>query len=182
MLRLRRAELQSQVAAGSARLAQVEARLEIIEREGTMPADDIQIKRIPAVRVAELTAPAASFEPESINPVIGPLYDELFGLLQRAGVTPVGPSIAYYEDAPDGDGVLVHAAVPVNADPGGDRGSRSWIFRRSSRRPRSCTTAPWTTSCRRSRPWPAGSRPTGTVPSAITASCTSSAAPNGTRG
>jgi DNA-binding transcriptional MerR regulator len=122
MLRLRRAELQTLVAANSARLAQVEARLEIIEREGTMPADDVQIKRIPAVRVAELTATAAGFEPESISPVIGPLYDELFGMIQRAGITPVGPSIAYYEDAPDGDGVLVHAAVPVNADPGGDRG------------------------------------------------------------
>ena len=39
-----------------------------------MPADDVQIKRIPAVRVAELTAVAASFEPASIGPVIGPLY------------------------------------------------------------------------------------------------------------
>jgi DNA-binding transcriptional MerR regulator len=120
MLRLRRAELQSQVTAGIARLAQVEARLEIIEREGAMPADDVQIKRIPAVRVAELTATAASFEPESISPVIGPLYDELFGLLNRAGVTPVGPSIAYYEDGPGGEGVLVHAAVPVSAGPAGD--------------------------------------------------------------
>jgi DNA-binding transcriptional MerR regulator len=122
MLRLRRAELQSQVAADSARLAQVEARLEIIEREGAMPADDVQVKRIAAVRVAELTAIAASFEPESISPVIGPLYDQLFGLLDGAGITPAGPSIAYYEDAPDGDGVLVHAAVPVNADPADGQG------------------------------------------------------------
>ncbi len=122
MLRLRHAELQSQVAAGITRLAQVEARLEIIEREGAMPADDVQVKRIPAVRVAELTGTAASFEPESISPVIGPLYDELCGLLDRAGLVPVGPSIAYYEDSPDGDGVLVHAAMPVNADPAGDRG------------------------------------------------------------
>ena len=54
MLRLRQAELQSQIATGTARLAQVEARLQIIEREGAMPADDVQIKRIPGVRVAEL--------------------------------------------------------------------------------------------------------------------------------
>ena len=26
-------------------------------------------------------------------------------------------AITYYEDAPDGDGVLVHAALPVNAKP-----------------------------------------------------------------
>jgi DNA-binding transcriptional MerR regulator len=75
MSRLREAELQSQIATDTARLAQVEARLSIIEREGAMPADDVQIKRIPKIRVAELSATAASFEPESISPVIGPLYD-----------------------------------------------------------------------------------------------------------
>jgi len=117
MLRLRRAELQSQIAADTTRLAQVEARLQIIEGEGAMPTDEVQIKRIPAVRVAELTATAASFEPASIGPVIGPLYDELSRLLDRAGLTPTGPAIAYYEDAPEGGGVVVHATLPVDADP-----------------------------------------------------------------
>jgi DNA-binding transcriptional MerR regulator len=122
MLRLRQAELQSQIAADAARLAQVEARLRIIEREGVMPADDIQIKRIHAVRVAELTGTAASFAPGSITPVIGPLFMELCARADRAGLIPAGPTIAYYEDSPDGDGVLVHAALPVSADPGGAHG------------------------------------------------------------
>jgi DNA-binding transcriptional MerR regulator len=117
MLRLRQAELQSRLAADTARLAQVEARLQIIEKEGTMPADDIQVKQIPAVRVAELTATAASLEPASITPVIQPLYAELGSRLGRAGVTPAGPAIAYYEDGLDGDTVVVHATIPVNADP-----------------------------------------------------------------
>jgi effector-binding domain-containing protein len=82
-----------------------------------MPAEDVLIKRIPGVRVAELTGVAASFAPESITPVIQPLYDELCVRLDRAGLTPVGPAIAYYGDSPDGDGVLVHASLPVNADP-----------------------------------------------------------------
>ncbi|WP_405145112.1 MerR family transcriptional regulator [Sphaerisporangium sp. NBC_01403] len=120
MLRLRRAELQSQIASDTARLAQVEARLQIIEREGAMPAEDIQIKRIPGVRVAELTGIAAGFEPESIGPVIQPLYEELCRRLDRAGVTLSGPAIAYYEDSPDGEGILVHAAMPVGVEPGGD--------------------------------------------------------------
>jgi DNA-binding transcriptional MerR regulator len=120
MLRLRRAELRSQIAADTARLAQVEARLQIIEREGAMPVDDVQIKRIPGVRVAELTDSAASFEPESISPTITPLYDELRHRLDRAGLAPVGPDIAYYEDSPDGDGIHIHAAIPVDADPGED--------------------------------------------------------------
>jgi DNA-binding transcriptional MerR regulator len=123
MLRLRQAQLQSQIAADSARLAQVEARLRIIESEGFMPDDDIQIKRIPGVRVAELTGTVASFEPGSIGPVIGPLYDELMcGGLDRAGLQPVGPAISYYEDAPDGDGIIVHAAFPVNAELGDHHG------------------------------------------------------------
>jgi DNA-binding transcriptional MerR regulator len=118
MLRLRQAELQSQIAADASRLAQVEARLQIIEMEGAMPADDIQIKRIPAVRVAQLTATAARLEPAFITPVIRPLYEELGTRLGQAGLTPTGPAIAYYQDAPDGEGVVVHATLPVGAEPG----------------------------------------------------------------
>jgi DNA-binding transcriptional MerR regulator len=117
MLTLRRADLQSQIAADTARLLRVDARLRLIEREGVIPTDDIQIKHVPAVRVAELTDTAASFEPESISPVIQPLYDELVRRLEQANVTPVGPAIAYYESAPDGEGVIVHATLPVNAEP-----------------------------------------------------------------
>jgi DNA-binding transcriptional MerR regulator len=115
MLRLRQGDLQTQIAADTARLTQVRARLDIIEREGAMPAEDIAIKCIPAVRVAELVGQAAGFDPESITPVIGPLYDELCRRLDSAGVTPSGPGIAYYEDGPDG-AVLVHAGFPVNAE------------------------------------------------------------------
>jgi DNA-binding transcriptional MerR regulator len=117
MLRLRQAELQSQIAADTSRLSQVEARLRIIEMEGAMPADDMQVKRVPAVRVAQLTATAASLEPASITPVIQPLYEELGRRLGQAGLVPAGPAIAYYEDAPDGDRVLVHATLPVSAVP-----------------------------------------------------------------
>jgi DNA-binding transcriptional MerR regulator len=117
MLRLRQAELQTQITVDAARLRQVEARLQLIEREGAMPTTDIQIKHIPAVRVAELSAPAASFEPVSITPVISPLYPELMQRLGRVGVEPAGHAIAYYEDAPGGDGIIVHAAIPVNAEP-----------------------------------------------------------------
>jgi len=122
MLRLRQAGLQSAIAAYSSRLAQVEARLRIIELEGAMPVDDIQVKRIPAVRVAELTATAARLEPGSINPVIQPLFRELSERLSQAGLTPAGPATSYYEDVPDGDGVIVHAALPVDAAPGSAHG------------------------------------------------------------
>jgi len=121
MLRLRQAELANQLVADRARLAAVEARLRSIETEGAMPTDDVQVKNVPAVRVAELSGVAAGFEPGAIGPVIGPLYDELNAVLARVGVGCVGAPIAYYEDAPDG-GVVVHAAMPVNVEPGGDHG------------------------------------------------------------
>jgi len=182
MLRLRRAELEAQVTADMARLAQVEARLQVIEREGAMPTDDVQVKRIPAVRVAELTGTVAGFEPESIAPVIGPLYDELRGLLKRAGIVPVGPPVAYYEDPPVATGCSSTRPCRSTPIPAAATRSRSWICPRSSAQPRSCTTGPWRTSCPRSRRWRAGSRPTDTGQRAITASCTSSSAPTGTPG
>jgi effector-binding domain-containing protein len=120
MLKLREAELREQIAADTARLVQVEARLSIIETEGQMPATEIQIKRVPAVRVAQLSARADGFEPNAIGPVIQPLYAELGKRLADAGVAPVGPALAYYDDAGNGtDGaIVVHAALPVNAEPG----------------------------------------------------------------
>jgi DNA-binding transcriptional MerR regulator len=121
MLRLRQAELANQLVADRARLAAVEARLRSIETEGVMPTDDVQVKNVPAVRVAELSGVAAGFEPGAIGPVIGPLFEELTSVLARAGVECVGAPVAYYEDAPAG-GVLVHAALPVNVEPGGDHG------------------------------------------------------------
>lgn len=123
MLVLRRAELEEAMAAAAAGLAQVEARLRSIESEGHMPTQDVIVKSIPAVRVAELTATAAGYGPEHIGPVISPLYDELFRRLEAAGVAPTGPGIAYYEDAPGGDGaILVHAGVtvPAGSRPGPD--------------------------------------------------------------
>ncbi|WP_101255777.1 MerR family transcriptional regulator [Streptomyces barkulensis] len=119
MLGLRRAELEEAVAAATARLARVEARLRTIESEGHMPTEDIVVKSIPPVRVAELTGIADSFGPEHIGPVIQPLYEELCGLLERAGVEPAGPGIAWYEDAPGGGGaVVVHAGITVVAGTG----------------------------------------------------------------
>ncbi|MET8568944.1 MerR family transcriptional regulator [Streptomyces sp. NPDC004783] len=116
MLRLRRAELEAAVAAAEAGLVRVEARIRAIESEGHMPTNDVVLKHVPTVRVAELSATAASFEPEHIGPVVGPLYEELFRRLASAGIAPTGPGVSYYEDAPEGDGrISVHAAVEVSA-------------------------------------------------------------------
>jgi DNA-binding transcriptional MerR regulator len=183
MLRLRRAELEDAVAAATARLARVEARLRTIESEGRMPTEDIVVRSIPPVRVAELTGIADGFGPEHIGPVVQPLYDELCRRLERAGVEPAGPGIAWYEDAPGGGGaVVVHAGVTVASGAGGERTSRSWTCPASSRRPPSSTAAPWTASCPPPRPWPAGSTPRATARPATRGSCTWSARRTGRSG
>ena len=123
MLKLRRAEIHARIEAETTRLARVEARLLTIEDEARAPADGIVVKRLAPVRVGELTGEAAGWEPEAITPVIQPLYCDLFQRMASAGVTAAGPGVAYYEDAPAGDGaVIVHAAVPVAAEAGGGPG------------------------------------------------------------
>ncbi|MEU3061465.1 MerR family transcriptional regulator [Streptomyces subrutilus] len=119
MLRSRQAELESAMAAAAARLVQVEARLRTIESEGSMPVDDVVVKSLPPVRVAELSAIAESYEPKDIGPVIGPLFGELCRRLDRAGVVPTGPGIARYEDAPDsGASPGTPAASEPDSEPG----------------------------------------------------------------
>jgi DNA-binding transcriptional MerR regulator len=119
MLALRRAELQSALAEGAARLAQVESRLRSIEQEGRPPAVDIVLKELPAVRMVELSSSAASFTPDDIGPVIRPLCAELGRRLPEAtGVTPAGRLTCYYEAA--GDEVAVHAALAASVEIDGE--------------------------------------------------------------
>ena len=120
MLRERRAALHEQIAADTARLVRVEARLRVIEREDAMSTDEVEVKTVPAVRVAELSAPVGGFEPQYITPVLGPLFEQLMERLAEAEVPCIAAPIAYYEEAPGGDGLIVHAAAPIgdDTDPG----------------------------------------------------------------
>lgn len=117
MLTLRRAEIEQRITADRDRLTQVEARLRIIEREGAMPTDEIVIKSVPAVRVAERSTAVADFTPEAIGPAVERLFTELCDGLERAGLAITGPAVVYYDQRPDGS-VLAHAAMPVDAEPG----------------------------------------------------------------
>ncbi|MFE5485312.1 MerR family transcriptional regulator [Streptomyces sp. NPDC056527] len=122
MLRLRQAELETALAEAAGRLAQVGARLRAIESEGHMSTQDVVIKKVPPVRLAELSGVAAGFGPGEIGPVIQPLYERLCAALEAADVTGFGPGIAYYEDAGRGDGsIVVHAGmtIPAGAEPAG---------------------------------------------------------------
>jgi DNA-binding transcriptional MerR regulator len=114
MLRLRQTQLEDDLARSSARLTSVEARLRLIEREGHMPTDDVVLKHIAPIRVAELSAISPSYDGEDIGPVIQPRFGQLCDRLGAAGIHPCGSPVAYYEDA-ENDTIRVHAAVPVDA-------------------------------------------------------------------
>jgi DNA-binding transcriptional MerR regulator len=119
MLMLRRADLAATVAETTQRLARVEARLDAIELDRRLPAHEVVTKRLPATRMAELSATAADFHPDEITPVVRPLCAELGQRLVQAEVSPIGRLTCYYEKTGDGDGeVLVHAAVPIASEHG----------------------------------------------------------------
>lgn len=117
MLRLRRAELAAQVKRDNERLAQVDARLRMIEIEGHMDTGDVVLKNIPPVRVAMLSATALGYDhPSSITENLSPLYPRLMELMDRAGVPICQAPIAYYLPAPTGpedETITVHAAFPI---------------------------------------------------------------------
>ena len=116
MLRLRQAELEAVLAETAAGLVQVEARLRSIESEGSMPLEDVIIRQLPAVRLAELSGAAPSFSPGDTGPLIGRLFDELRQRLNSAGIIPAGPRTVYFETPGEFEyGIVVHAGLPVSA-------------------------------------------------------------------
>lgn len=92
MLRLRRADLEREIADGRARLGRVEAYLTRVEREGDMPQYDVTIKSIPALRVATLRDTVPHY------PDIGRLFGELCGFLGATRLQFTGPPVALYHD------------------------------------------------------------------------------------
>ncbi|MFJ4650473.1 MerR family transcriptional regulator [Nocardia sp. NPDC088792] len=115
MLQLRRAQLANQVAADTVRLAGVEARLRRIESEGQMPENEIVVKTVPALVLAELTDIAPENGDAVLGPIIGRLYERLGKLIPEAGLTIAGPSLVYYEVIDEG--LRVHVAHQVAGTP-----------------------------------------------------------------
>lgn len=116
MLLLRRAQLEQQLQESQKQLSGVEARLRYIESEGSMPADDITAKDIPAMKVVTITATAPSFDNAGIVAAVNEAriqFDEL-GIRKLVGAQ--GPFIIYFESGRDDD-VSVYVALEVNQEP-----------------------------------------------------------------
>jgi DNA-binding transcriptional MerR regulator/effector-binding domain-containing protein len=116
MLVLRRAQLEQELEAHKNQLLEVEARLSYIAREGTMPADDITVKKIPAMGVVAIAAPAPAFGAENIVPVVNRSYVQFDELAIRELVKPAGPYMIFYAQD-DGSDITVYLALPVAEPP-----------------------------------------------------------------
>jgi DNA-binding transcriptional MerR regulator len=116
MLMLRRAQLEQELEAHRNQLLGVEARLRYIEREGAMPADDIVVKKVPAMGVVAIAAPAPAFGPENIVPVVNQSAAQFDRLGISDLVKKAGPYVLFYEHDNYTD-VTVYLALPVAEQP-----------------------------------------------------------------
>ncbi|MBP8920202.1 MAG: MerR family transcriptional regulator [Micropruina sp.] len=113
MLRLRLAEQAAAVEAARQRLAAVEFRLLMIEKENDMPTDYV-IKTLPAVRLAALTA---TVEPAELSTLIGPMFDRVAARLSECG--DLSTPIATYEMHDDGTMDVVVGYAGTSSVPDG---------------------------------------------------------------
>ena len=116
MLMLRRAQLEQELEEHRNQLLGVEARLRYIAREGAMPADDIVVKKIPAMGVVAIAAPAPAFGAENIVPVVSRSAEQFDQLGIRGLVKVAGPYMLFYEHDNYTD-VTVYLALPVAEQP-----------------------------------------------------------------
>jgi len=117
MLALRRVQLENEIEAHRNQLLGVDARLRYIEREGVMPADDVIVKKIPAMDVVAITAPAPGWGAPNIVPVVNRCAEQFDQLGIRDLVKEAGPYLIFY-DHNDGADIKVHLALPVAEQPG----------------------------------------------------------------
>jgi DNA-binding transcriptional MerR regulator len=98
MLWLKQVELHQQLEEGQARLARIEAWLQAFEQEATMPAYDVVIKSVVALRVAQARVVAPKMEQPELGITLGRLFAEVMGSITQQGATIVGPGITLYYD------------------------------------------------------------------------------------
>jgi DNA-binding transcriptional MerR regulator/effector-binding domain-containing protein len=116
MLALRRAQLEQELDEYTTRLREVESRLHYIEGENAMPADDITVKKIPAMGVVAIGGTAPGIGPEHAVPVVNRARVQFDELNIPALVTISGPFVVFFEDH-DGDEATIYLALPVAEPP-----------------------------------------------------------------
>ena len=87
-----------------------------VDPEGAMPADDIVVKKLPAMGVVVIAEPASAFGTQDIIPAVNRAEEQFRQLGIRELVKEAGPYFLYYEGEPGTD-LMVHLALPVAEPP-----------------------------------------------------------------
>ena len=115
MLRLRRAELAAEQEQSLARLAGVEHRLRLIEREHQMSETEYVVKPLPSRTIAAARASVAT--QSEIAGVVGPLFGSVAAAVQAAGGRPE-TGVAVYEMAEAAEAAELAEAAETAAEEG----------------------------------------------------------------
>ena len=114
MLRMRKAQIEQNLAGEQTRLRRVEARLRALERGQVMELRDVVIKNSEPVRLAEAVASAPGFGTENIGPVFRPLFQQVRAHPRDARVRP-GINIARYEGPAEDGRAILHVGFDIGS-------------------------------------------------------------------
>lgn len=114
LLRLRQTELAQRIESDAERLAEVGRRLRSMERGLLMTNPTLELRALPALRVAQVSAEVN--DTTEISSVLGPLFETLTQRLSAADLRVEGRGIRTYFGRPDGSKIDVAAAVPVDVE------------------------------------------------------------------
>ena len=111
MLRLRRLQVEQDVATQRARLARVEAHLDA--REGTATMHSVPItKTVARLRMAELVATAPGYGYANIGPVAARIRPDVWTCITASGAEP-GLNLAWFEWPRDDGAVVMHVGFEI---------------------------------------------------------------------
>jgi predicted transcriptional regulator YdeE/DNA-binding transcriptional MerR regulator len=114
MLKSRKDEIAGQIQQGQTQIAQVEARIQQMEREGQLPHREVVLKKEHAQWVASANGILIHYDGAEI--VLEQLYNRLKEFLDAHGLSTPGPlTVIYPEDEASEEGQRIEAAMPISA-------------------------------------------------------------------
>lgn len=107
MLKMKKAEVERQVAAEQARLSEIEARLSLIQHENQLPEYDIMVKKIEPFQVLSIKDTISSYGR------VGQLWNRLIIHLREHGFVGTYPTIAIWQETEYQDhDIAAEGAIP----------------------------------------------------------------------